>query len=483
MVFIGTIALVYFWNRKIDFFLAVFIFSKKNGSRFMLFRWLVYIYTYTHMCWHMHILLDSFESLPEIHEKVMGRVDFTVRDMRNMLCVSKDAYRVQTNSTQLNNKLKKKYSIKQLEHVTVPQNIIGSGLLIATARAINFSTGDLELKQKWFEILCSPHISDNKNIWPLLDGLEHASTLDISQTGLLQAILLSMHEFKADIVIQVTGIHILYKILAECVVFHPRYPKQSSVNNCRVLDEPLRMQIASVVMSACILGDTWKNAEWRNKHMASGMYLLLLLLSQSEECNDKQWYSLLPLSSRLGNGNVHIIHDLVENGCIEFLTHVLGSYAGVSGGDMFDCKTLEHARAINEHVLVLSHIVMHSPANLKICIEAECVPVLLEIYLSFYLKFDFLYIDQPTLLHHRCFLLDTTLYHICVVLIEYASTTKGSRGLHSLLKTHGFDTFPRLAQLHRFPHSNLHHKVKVKSNQLSDLVNKSQLQLCIGIHS
>jgi len=150
---------------------------------------------------------------------------------------------------------------------------------------------------------------------------------------------------------------------------------------------------------------------------------------------------------------------------------------------MFEYKTLEHARAINEHVLVLSHIVMYSLENLKIFIKAECVSVLLEIYLSFHLKLDFLYIDQPALLHNRCFLLDTTLYHICVVLIEYASTTKGSRALHSLLKTHGFNTFPRLAQLHRFPHSNLHHKVEMKSNQLSDLVNESQLLFCIDIHS
>ena len=348
---------------------------------------------------------------------------------------------IPTNNTQLNNKLKKKYSIKQLEYsstlCTVPQNITASGLLIATARAINFSTGDLELKQKWVNILCSPHRSDNKNIWPFLDGLEHASTLQISQTGLLQAILLSMDEFESDIVIQVTGTHILYKILAECVCFHPYSPKQSSVNNCRVLDEPLRIQMASMVMSACILGDTWKNEEWRYKHMASGMYLLLFLLSQPTECHDKQWYSLVPLSSRLGDGNVHIIHNLVENGGIEFLTHVLGSYAGVSGRDMFEYKTIEHARAINEHVLVLSHIVMYSLDNLKIFIEAECVPVLLEIYLSFHLKFDFLDTDQQ-----QCFLIDTTLYHVCVVLIEYASTTKGLRGLHSLFKNPRFRRIP-----------------------------------------
>jgi len=122
----------------------------------------------------------------------------------------------------------------------VPQNIIGSGLLIPIARAINFSTGDLELTQKWFEILCRHHRSDHKNLWPILDGLEHASTLEISQTGLIQAILSSMDGFKSDIVIQVTGTHILYKILAECVVLHPSNPKQSSVDNCRVLDEPLR---------------------------------------------------------------------------------------------------------------------------------------------------------------------------------------------------------------------------------------------------
>jgi len=99
----------------------------------------IYIHIYSLLCWHMHILLDLFESVPELHEKIMGRVDFTVRDRRNMLCVSKDAYRSQTNNTQLNSKLKKRYSIKQLQHTsslcTVPQNIIGSGLLIPIARA------------------------------------------------------------------------------------------------------------------------------------------------------------------------------------------------------------------------------------------------------------------------------------------------------------------------------------------------------------
>jgi len=209
-----------------------------------------------------------------------------------------------------------------------------------------------------------------------------------------------------------------------------------------------------MVMSACILGDTWENQEWRYKHIANGMYLLLLLVSQSTECHHKTWCSLLPLSRKLGDGNVHIISNLVESGSIEFLTHVLGSYAGVLGKDMFGYKTLEHARAINEHVMVLSHIVMHSPANLHIFIKAKCVAVLLEtylsfhlkfdfwyfdqpillhvlleIYLSFHLKFDFLYFDQPILLHGQFFLLDTTLYHVCVVLIEYASTSDGPREL------------------------------------------------------
>jgi len=32
---------------------------------------------------------------------------------------------------------------------------------------------------------------------------------------------------------------------------------------------------------------------------------------------------------------------------------------------------------------------MHSPANFKIFMKAKCVAVLLEIYMSFYLKFDF----------------------------------------------------------------------------------------------
>ena len=100
-------------------------------------------------------------------------------------------------------------------------------------------------------------------------------------------------------------------------------------------------------------------------------------------------FTIYPLSRRLGDGNVQIISDLVENGSIEFLTQVLGSYAGVLGKHMFGYKTLEHARAIHEHVLVLSHIVMHSPANFKIFIKAKCVAVLLEIYMSFHLKFDF----------------------------------------------------------------------------------------------
>jgi len=339
------------------------------------------------------MLLDLFESVPEIHEKIMGRDDFTVRDMRVMLCASKDAYCVQTNNNHLNSKLKKRYSIKQLQHAsslcTVPQNMIDSGLLISISRAINFSTGDLELKQSWFEILCSHYKSDDKNIWPILDGLEHASTLEILQTGLIQAILLSMDEFKTNVQIQVMRTHILYKMKAECVILHPCYLKQSIFDTCRVLDEPLRIQMASMVMSACILGDTWKNKEWRYKHMANGMYLLLLLLSQSTECHHKSWCSLLPMSRRLRDGNVQIISDLVENGSIEFLTHVLGSYAGVLGKHLFGYKTLEHACAFNEHVLVLSHIVMHSPANLNIFINAQCVAVLLEIYLSFHLKFDF----------------------------------------------------------------------------------------------
>jgi len=95
-----------------------------------------------------------------------------------------------------------------------------------------------------------------------------------------------MDEFKSNILIQVTGTHILYKMLAECVIFHPCYQKQSMFDTCCVLDEPLRIQMASMVMSACILGGTWKNEEWRYKHMANGMYLLLLLVSQSIHCQE-----------------------------------------------------------------------------------------------------------------------------------------------------------------------------------------------------
>jgi len=70
----------------------------------------------------------------------------------------------------------------------------------------------------------------------------------------------------------------------------------------------------------------------------------------------------------------------------------------------------------------------------------------------------------PILLHKQCFLLDTTLYHVCVVLIEYALTPKGPSALHLLLEKHGFDAFPRLAQLHKFPYSILHQQVEKKSN-------------------
>jgi len=421
------------------------------------------------------MLLDVL-SLPELHTKIMGGDDFTVRDMRNMLCASREAYRVQTNNTQLNSKLKKLYSTEQLQHATalcnVPQNIIGSGLLARIVRAIKFSTGDLELTQKWLEILGSPYGSGHTNTWPVLDGLEHASTLQISQTGLIQAILLSMDEFQSDIVVQVMGTQILYKVLAECVVFHPIHPRQSVFDNCRVLDEPLRIQMASMVMSACMLGDTWKNKGWRYHHKANGMYLLLLLISQSTECHHAPWCSLLPLSRKLGNGNVQIISDLVEKGCIESLTNILKLYAGLGDKRMFGYDTMEHARAINEHVLVLSHIVMHSPANLKRFVEAKCVHVLLNIYLSFYLKLCFLHVDEPDIMDSLCFLLDTTLYHICVVLLEYASTTEGSRELLLFLKKiHGFNAFPRLVHLREFPYENLHQQVNNKSTQLSDLVN------------
>jgi len=54
-------------------------------------------------------------------------------------------------------------------------------------------------------------------------------------------------------------------------------------------------------------------------------------------------FTIYPLSRRLGDGNVQIISDLVENGSIEFLTQVLGSYAGVLGKHMFGYKTLEHS--------------------------------------------------------------------------------------------------------------------------------------------
>ena len=114
------------------------------------------------------MMLDLFESVPEIHEKIMRGDDFIVRDMRNMLRASKDSYCIQTNNNQLNSKLKKRYAMKQLQHArsfcTAPQNTIGSDFVTSIARAINFSTGDLDLKQKWFEVLCSHYKSDDKNI-------------------------------------------------------------------------------------------------------------------------------------------------------------------------------------------------------------------------------------------------------------------------------------------------------------------------------
>jgi len=251
------------------------------------------------------------------------------------------------------------------------------------------------------------HVQGNefiyKHTYPMMEEINERDIGEILQTGLVDALLTSIEQWRYTDYNQESAMHILYKIFAECREFGSNESILSKPENAmdRVISTDLKKRMAIIMMGTqppmMVAREIWSYQ----------MILLLFLIQTTDATTDVEWSSFTSLKLTLIDArrkNQHVVSKLTETGAIAYLIRALQTLVNEGTDPKNICQT----------ILVLGQLFLSDSANKCEIDTAAYVATLLKLYNHF--GEIFTDCDNEIPRFNGAWLYNTTIYYLVVIL-------------------------------------------------------------------
>jgi len=293
-----------------------------------------------------------------------------------------------------------------------PTGVVQHGIVTSIARSMQYWTTNMRVHNYWIYCLLNnyssfSHVQGNefiyKHTYPMMEEINERDIGEILQTGLVDALLTSIEQWRYTDYNQESAMHILYKIFAECREFGSNESILSKPENAmdRAISTDLKKRMAIIMMGTqppiMVAREIWSYQ----------MILLLFLIQTTDATTDVEWSSFTSLKLTLIDArrkNQHVVSKLTETGAIAYLIRALQTLVNEGTDPKNICQT----------ILVLGQLFLSDSANKCEIDTAAYVATLLKLYNHF--GEIFTDCDNEIPRFNGAWLYNTTIYYLVVIL-------------------------------------------------------------------
>jgi len=314
-----------------------------------------------------------------------------------------------------------------------PTGIMESGIVTSIARSMRYWKTNMRVQNYWIYCLLSvyrvfSHIEGTefiyKHTYPIMEEINKYGMPEILQTGIVDALLVSIEQWRHAEYNQESAMNILYKLFAECHEFGSEEiiiarPKKAMD---RRISTHLRKRMALIVMGTqppvMVEREIWNYQ----------MILLLFLIQTTDATTDVTWSSYASLKSTLtdpARKNQDVLSKLAGVGAVAYLIRALQTLVNEGSDPKNICQTM----------LVLGQLFFGSSVDQReLDVEAYACTLF-----KLYLDFDSIFKDCDNEIprFNGEWLYDTTSYYLVVILHDIIATQPSAV---VWLKTHMADS-------------------------------------------
>jgi hypothetical protein len=305
-------------------------------------------------------------------------------------------------------------SIIRLVKTQQPTGFMQHGIVTSIARSMKYWKQNIKMQNYWMYCLLTVHsslwhIENNgliyKHTYPIMEEVNKYDIREILQTGIVDALLFSIHQWPSTDFTQESAMKILYKIFAECHEFRSEDTIVEDLPNTldREISTTLKRKMAAIILGTLppimVIKEIWDYQ----------MILLLFLLRTTLATTDVEWSSFTSLKLTLVDArrkNQHVVLKLIQAGAIPYLIRALQTLVNEASDPKNICQTM----------LVLGQLFFGNSANECEMNIAAYVSTLLKLYNNF--DKIFRDCDNEIPRFNGVWLYNTTIYYLVVILQE-----------------------------------------------------------------
>ena len=301
--------------------------------------------------------------------------------------------------------------VRMIKHQK-PAGIMQSGIITSIARSMQYWTKNMRVHNYWIYCLLNvyssfSHVEGNefiyKHTYPIMEEINKHDIGEILQTGIVDALLASIEQWRYTDYNQESAMHVLYKIFAECHEFGSKeiiIAKQEPAKD-RGISTHLKRRMAIILMGTqppiMVAKEIWSYQ----------MILLLFLIQNTDATTDVTWSSFTSLKQTLIDSrrkNQGVISKLKEAGAIAYLIRALQTLVNEGSDPKNICQT----------ILVLGQLFFGDSAKECQIDTAAYVATLLKLYNNF--DDIFRDCDNEIPRFNGAWLYNITIYYLVVIL-------------------------------------------------------------------